>query len=249
MTQQGLILGTAGYMSPEQASGQATDQRADIWAFGVVFYEMLTGLPLFSGESVHHILAAVLQTEPDWNRLPKNLHPRLKLLLKQCLAKKPRNRLHSIADARLDVEDVLSDPRGATPGLEARPARRMAIGVAAAASVAVVAIGVAFFARSLTPAAQSRETIRFLLAPPDRTRLDNMTATGADIALSPDGRQLAMVVVDAEGARSLAIRPLDALEARHLTRTEAVTPRRAAEGRGTGTASSYFLRIPLARAG
>jgi serine/threonine-protein kinase len=81
MTQQGIILGTAGYMSPEQASGQATDQRADIWAFGVVLYEMLTGLPLFTGESVSHLLADVLRSEPDWSRLPNNLHPRLRLLL------------------------------------------------------------------------------------------------------------------------------------------------------------------------
>ena len=90
MTQQGLVLGTAGYMSPEQASGQATDQRADIWAYGVVLYEMLTGLPLFTGESVPHILADVLKTEPDWGRLPANLHPRLRLLLERCLEKKPR---------------------------------------------------------------------------------------------------------------------------------------------------------------
>ena len=79
MTQQGMVLGTASYMSPEQASGQATDQRADIWAFGVVLFEMLSSLPLFTGESVPHILADVLKSEPDWNRLPKNLHPRLKI--------------------------------------------------------------------------------------------------------------------------------------------------------------------------
>jgi serine/threonine protein kinase len=79
MTQAGLLLGTAGYMSPEQASGQSTDQRADIWAFGVVLFEMLAGTSLFSGESVPHVLADVLKSEPDWSRLPKNLHPRLKL--------------------------------------------------------------------------------------------------------------------------------------------------------------------------
>src|SRR5262245_11071413 len=95
MTKQGFILGTAGYMSPEQASGQASDQRTDIWAFGVVLYEMLTGAPLFSGESVPHILADVLRTEPDWKRLPKRLHPRLKLLLERCLTKNARNRYHS----------------------------------------------------------------------------------------------------------------------------------------------------------
>jgi len=113
MTQAGIVLGTAGYMSPEQASGQPTDQRADIWAFGVVVYEMLTGLPLFAGESVPHILADVLKTEPDWNRLPERIHPRLKLMLERCLTKKPRNRYHSIADARVDIQAAISDPEGA----------------------------------------------------------------------------------------------------------------------------------------
>jgi Tol biopolymer transport system component/predicted Ser/Thr protein kinase len=113
MTQAGLVLGTAGYMSPEQASGQATDQRADIWAFGVVLYEMLTGMPLFSGESVPHILAAVLQADPDWSRLPKHLHPRLRQMLERCLEKKVRSRYHSIADVRVDIEAVLNDPAGA----------------------------------------------------------------------------------------------------------------------------------------
>ena len=125
MTQQGLVLGTAGYMSPEQASGQATDQRADIWAFGVVLYEMLTGLPLFRGESVPHILADVLKTEPDWSRLPKNLHPRIRQLLERCLTKRPRSRLHSIADARIEIEDVLADPdnlQGYGTGPAAAPA-------------------------------------------------------------------------------------------------------------------------------
>jgi hypothetical protein len=115
MTQAGLVLGTAGYMSPEQASGQATDQRADVWSFGVVLYEMLTGLPLFSGESVPHILADVLRAEPDWGRLPKNLHPRVRHALERCLEKKARNRYAGIADARVDLEAALKDPEGVTP--------------------------------------------------------------------------------------------------------------------------------------
>lgn len=146
MTQQGLILGTAGYMSPEQASGQATDQRADIWAFGVVLYEMLTGLPLFSGESVPHVLAAVLQTEPDWVRLPKNLHPDVQRALQRCLTKKPRDRYHSIADARVDIESALRDPAGVTPRRAVLPEGEsvsafMRIGVPT--GVAVIAAAVA----------------------------------------------------------------------------------------------------------
>jgi serine/threonine protein kinase len=130
MTQAGLVLGTAGYMSPEQASGQATDQRADIWSFGVVLYEMLTGQPVFSGESVPHILAAVLQLEPDWSRLPKQLHPRLKQALKRCLQKKVRNRYHSIADVRIEIEEALNDPAATMVG--AASAEALAYGAVSA---------------------------------------------------------------------------------------------------------------------
>jgi serine/threonine protein kinase len=86
-TQQGIILGTAGYMSPEQASGQVADKRADIWSFGVVLFEMLTGGPLFTGKTVSHVLADVLRADPDWKRLPVNLHPRIRMLLERCLEK------------------------------------------------------------------------------------------------------------------------------------------------------------------
>jgi serine/threonine-protein kinase len=130
MTQQGLILGTAGYMSPEQASGQAADQRADVWAFGVVLYEMLTGQPVFSGESVPHILAAILQKEPDWTELPKGLHPRLRPVLGQCLEKKLRNRYHSIADVRIELAGIASAPDAANEAVVRASPRAMPLGAA-----------------------------------------------------------------------------------------------------------------------
>jgi eukaryotic-like serine/threonine-protein kinase len=187
MTQAGLILGTAGYMSPEQASGQATDQRADVWAFGVVLYEMLTGLPLFTGESVPHILAAVLQRDPDWNRLPKSLHPRLKLLLERCLAKRPRKRIHSMADVRLEIEDVLDDPQGLSAqtdaGSAASPrsfARRAAAGLVFAAIGGLI-VGAA--AWTLRPTPES---------PITRFSVDLAGPVGflEPLALSPDGRRI-----------------------------------------------------------
>jgi serine/threonine protein kinase len=159
MTQQGLVLGTAGYMSPEQASGQATDQRADVWAFGVVMYEMLTGQPVFSGESVPHILADVLKTTPDWARLPKPLHPRLRQMLERCLTKRPRDRYTGIADARVDIEAALRDPEGAAIGPTggagaAQPARRQAWPIAAAFVICLAAAGAAvwFLTRPEPPA-------------------------------------------------------------------------------------------------
>jgi serine/threonine-protein kinase len=92
-TQQGLILGTAGYMSPEQANGEVADKRTDIWSFGVVLFEMLTGKPLFTGKNVSYILADVLRTEPNWKSLPANLHPRVRMILERSLEKEAKNRL------------------------------------------------------------------------------------------------------------------------------------------------------------
>ena len=111
-TQQGVILGTAAYMSPEQAKGKTVDKRADIWAFGCVLFEMLTGRQLFKGETVSETLAAVLMREPDFSTLPPNLHPRIRLLLERCLEKEPKNRYHDIADVRVDIQKALADPSG-----------------------------------------------------------------------------------------------------------------------------------------
>jgi Tol biopolymer transport system component len=190
MTQQGLILGTAGYMSPEQASGQATDQRADIWAFGVVLYEMLTGLPLFKGESVPHILADVLRSEPDWNRLPGSLHPRLKLLLERCLEKKVRNRYHSIADARVDIEKVLHDPHGtAALPTASLPTWRRALPLAAALVAGVVIAGLAVW--TVGPDASGPVvTARLSIVTPANRPIIIPGLPQRALALSPDGTQL-----------------------------------------------------------
>src|SRR5437763_786233 len=102
-TQAGMILGTAAYMSPEQARGRPVDKRADVWAFGVVLYEMLTGTRLFAGETVSDVLASVLKSEPDWSALGADVPPRVRRVLARCLQKDPRQRLHDIGDARLEL--------------------------------------------------------------------------------------------------------------------------------------------------
>src|SRR5436309_1774421 len=104
----GVILGTAAYMAPEQAKGKSVDRRADIWAFGVVLYEMLTGRMLFSGETTSETIAAVMMKEPDWTALPANTPARLRDLIRRCLVKEPRNRVQAIGDARIAIEEVQS---------------------------------------------------------------------------------------------------------------------------------------------
>ncbi len=111
-TQQGVILGTAAYMSPEQARGKQADKRADVWAFGCVLYEMLAGRAAFSGRDVTDILAAVIRAEPEWKSLPQNLHWRLREVLERCLEKEAKDRFHDIADVRVDIQKVLADPNG-----------------------------------------------------------------------------------------------------------------------------------------
>ncbi len=115
MTSAGVILGTAGYMSPEQARGQAVDKRTDIWSFGCVLYEALTSRQVFGGETMTDILGAIVHKEPDWEALPESTPQGIQRLLRRCLEKDPHDRLHHIADARIEISVVLSEPFGTTP--------------------------------------------------------------------------------------------------------------------------------------
>ena len=130
MTQAGLVLGTAGYMSPEQASGQATDQRADLWAFGVVLYEMLAGKRAFEGEDVSDTLAAVLTREPDFAALPATTPASIVSLLRHCLERDPKRRLHDIGDGRMALDASATPASAVTRGVStpapSRPGRARA---------------------------------------------------------------------------------------------------------------------------
>ena len=118
-----MILGTAAYMSPEQARGQPVDRRADIWAFGCVLYEMLTGGQAFAGESLADVLGAVVKSEPDWNALPRDTPRLVRSLLRRCLQKDTARRLHDIADARLEIQEARSEPEVATDAVPRAAAR------------------------------------------------------------------------------------------------------------------------------
>jgi len=212
MTQAGLVLGTAGYMSPEQASGQTTDQRADVWAFGVVMYEMLTGQPLFSGESVPHILADVLKTTPDWSALPP-LHPRLMLMLERCLEKKPRSRYSAIADARVDIESALADPHGAgvAPGAAAAKRPGSMLPWAAATIVLAALAGAAAWTMKPEPPAQVSRWTHLL---PDDVEFGPGNARRM-VAISADGTTIAFTTT-----RSIFLRSIDELGSRPIAGTE-----------------------------
>src|ERR1700682_3897731 len=118
-TMQGVILGTAAYMSPEQARGKAVDKRTDIWAFGCVLYELLASNKAFDGEDTTEILAAVVKTEPDWNRLPASTPPTIRMLLKRCLQKDRTLRLRDAGDARIEIHEALSGPPGVDSNIPA----------------------------------------------------------------------------------------------------------------------------------
>jgi Tol biopolymer transport system component len=225
-TAAGVILGTAAYMSPEQAAGVAADRRADIWAFGVVLWEMLTGHKLFEGETVSHVLASVLKDEIDLDELPEETPPRVHDLLDRCLRKKPRERLQAIGDARIVLEEETADPGGggvvastvvgdAGAGAPRRSGRMpwvlAALGAAAAVALAVWIL--------LQPAPEA-PVVRFTVEPPPESSFNLEPIRPGPVTVSPDGTKLVFAAVDLEGTDRLWIRTIDEVEARPLTGTE-----------------------------
>ena len=209
-TQMGMILGTAAYMAPEQAAGAAVDRRADIWSFGVVLYEMLAGGRLFDGESVSHVLASVLKDTPDFSRLPAGTPERIVNLLRRCLRKKPRERLQAIGDARVVIEEVLTDPREAVAAAPVVARVSKLPWFTAAAGIVAASIFAALWIGSGRSQAPSRALQAALVAPEGN-------AFGDTFALSPDGSRIVFEAFDQKtGARSLWLRALDRGEATKL---------------------------------
>ena len=224
MTGAGVILGTAAYMSPEQARGRVVDKRADIWAFGVVLYEMLTGRRPFDGDTVSDTLAAVLKTEPDWAPVPAHVQR----LLRSCLEKNPSRRLRDVGDAWRLLEEV-----PAAAGSTGSRTPWLAWGVAAVFVVATVALATVHFRER--PAAAL--PLRFEIPPPDNWAYDIY------LALSPNGRRLAFTARDANGAARIWVRDLDRLESRPLPGTEgAWGPFWSPDSRFVGFASDRELK-------
>jgi Tol biopolymer transport system component len=210
-TAQGVILGTAAYMSPEQARGQVVDRRTDIWAFGCVLYEMLTGRHAFRGEHVSDILASVLAREPEYGELPPSLPPRLKEALRRCFEKNPKRRWQAIGDLRVELEQILADPSAGASVAPGRANGRL-IALAAVAAALVAAPAGWFLRPQPTPA--PRPIVRFEYNVPPAQAPFRSSSRNV-LAVSPDGRYFAY-----NSAAGLALRSLDTPQARVIPGTE-----------------------------
>lgn len=208
-TREGIILGTAPYMSPEQARGQPVDKRTDIWAFGCVLYEMLTGHAAFPGHTISDTIAAILEREPDWQALPESLPRSVRRVLQRCLDKDAKRRLRDIGDARSDLEDALARPMPADLVQQkvTGVTRRTAISVLAGATVGAAATGV--FVMSRWRAATPRHLTRFPIPLPEGVVAE--ASYNRRVAISPDGTHVAYNVGVA-GQNKIYLRSLGELE-------------------------------------
>ena len=200
MTAMGMILGTAAYMSPEQARGKVADRRSDVWAFGAVLFEMLTGAPPFRGDDMSEVLAGVLKDEPAWTSLPAGVPASVRRLLKRCLEKDPRKRLSAIGDARFDLDDV----EGVQP---ARGAERRfgpaVLGAAVAAAIVATAIVTRYAVAPSTGEPARVMRVSLPVPPGDHITLTNLLP----LAISPDGSRVAYIAIS-DGAQRLFLRNL-----------------------------------------
>jgi serine/threonine-protein kinase len=221
MTGVGVLLGTAAYMSPEQARGKAVDKRSDIWAFGCVLYEMLTGRRAFEGEQVSDVLASVLAREPDWTLLPRGLSPVLGTFLKRCLQKDPKQRVHAIADVRLAMQDAFETSTGQPETSRTAVPIWQRPWVAAISSVLAATLGGFIVWTTTRPAAPAPRVAQFEIS----LRAPETLAPASsdhDLAISPDGTYVVYRASNGDGF-FLAVRAIHKLSAQLLGSTEGAT--------------------------
>jgi eukaryotic-like serine/threonine-protein kinase len=221
-TMQGVVLGTAAYMSPEQARGRAIDRSTDLWAFGCVLFEMLVGRRPFQGEDVTEIVAAVVKSEPDWSALPADTPMAMRTLLRQCLQKQPQQRLRDARSARLAVEAAMTEPSPA-PADASRRTRAALWRLVVPTAAAALAIGALATWAVVAFSPVERDAARLLLDVAPAERLVGSRASRRPsrlaFALSPDGRTV--VFTGVRGAvTQLYRRPLDELAATPMAGTE-----------------------------
>jgi serine/threonine-protein kinase len=244
MTRAGVILGTAAYMSPEQAKGKPVDKRADIFAFGAVLYELLTGKRTFEGETITETIASVLKSEPDWEKLPGDTPGRIKELLEDCLQKDPHDRLHNIANVRIQIKKALSEPatvspNGPTMATQPAPLRRtITLGLAVLAGAA---LGVTIWSLMRSPFLPPATLKQLVIQLPSTAPLAVETWRPA-VAFSPDGSRL-VYVANRDGTRQLYLRQMDRLEATPIPGTEGGhSPFFSPDGQSVGFIVGYDLK-------
>jgi eukaryotic-like serine/threonine-protein kinase len=254
-TQAGVILGTAAYMSPEQAKGRDADKRSDVWSFGCVLYEMLTGRRAFDREDVTETIAAVVRDQPDWALVPPGTPEQVRLLLKKCLEKDRRARVSDIAVARFvlaDPKPSISAPSRSVPSRQ----RMLAIAAAAAVGIGMAAVGAWLGARFTSLPAPS--PARFVVAPPPSLPLF-LQGFDRDIVISPDGSNIVYLsATGSEGGTVFAVRGINDLTPRIVGGTGGREPFISPDGRWLGYFSGGELRkismaggpsIPIAKVG
>jgi eukaryotic-like serine/threonine-protein kinase len=210
MTQAGMILGTAAYMSPEQAKGRSADKRSDVWAFGCVLFEMLTGKRAFAGNDVSDTLAAILMREPDWAAMPSEVPQHIATVVKRCLQKDRKARIPEVSAARFLMDDAQSVLP--TPTADVAMSRPSAVRWKAASAVAMLALAGVSFIHFLEKPQAAPELMRFEILTPDNSTLQKF-------AVSPDGRKIAFYAVGADGAGGVWVRSFDSVESRRLAET------------------------------
>jgi Tol biopolymer transport system component len=252
MTQAGMILGTAAYMSPEQAKGRDVDRRADVWAFGVVLFEMLSRRQAFSGESVSETLAEVMKSDPPWQALPADMPPHLARLIRQCLVKDPRQRIRDMGDVRLALDGAFETTGPATAETAKSPDVRWtstaAIRLAAAAAV-IASIGAGGGAWLLLRPTQAASVpiARLAITLPADMRLGGLDQPA--IAVSPQGTLVAYVGVSS-GREQLHVRAIDGVESKALAGTEgALSPFFSPDGQSIGFFAQGKLKAVSVAAG
>jgi eukaryotic-like serine/threonine-protein kinase len=255
MTQPGVILGTAAYMSPEQARGKAVDKRADIWAFGCILYECLTGKRAFSGETITETLAAILKGEPDWRVLPAGIPAKVNDLLRRCLQKDPRERLHDIADARLEIEVP-----AAYPSETALVRRPFPLWWLAASAVVMLVAGILIdrlLIRHPRPAFSAPTVTATIKVEPGhwldgmRTSQDIERPSRTAMAISSNGRFIVYSAIEenpgTQSVSRLFLRRIDQSEAKPITGTEGgINPFLSPDDRWVGYwADGKLKKIPV----
>lgn len=248
ITLPGRVIGTPIYMSPEQTRGKAIDHRSDIWSFGCVLYEMLTGRPPFKGETRSDTLAGVLQAKPDWSRLPETTPANVRVLLRRCLEKDPRRRLHDIADAAIEINETLNQPAVAPPmttsmGLVRAPGwkRLMLVGVICL-TLGVITGVVSIMGRLPSAVPHEEATRSFVIHPQTSLALEALWHHA--LAFSPDGKRLAYVEEDRDRRRRIYIREMDQFRAKPLAGTEgAISPFFSPDGQWVGYVDHFQRKL------